>query len=159
MLRSGKAFKMLKSGSVVKFNLSNQKYILLGLNSYNDRDLELDVEIMREVRLLFSRIKDKDIFIFMVVFFTSDFDFVPYDEFKSEKPIKNVFHYSLLDMASQRVKVVKNEDINLYLMKNALVNENVKKYLKLDIGEILKRKKEQLGPYIIKALNTKWGYF
>lgn len=107
MLRSGKAFKMLKSGSAVKFNLSNQKYILLGLNSYNDRDLELDVEIMREVRLLFSRIKDKDIFIFMVVFFTSDFDFVPYDEFKSEKLIKNVFHYSLLDMASQRVLVKK----------------------------------------------------
>ena len=96
MLRSGKAFKMLKSGSVVKFNLSNQKYILLGLNCYNDRDLELDVEIIREVRLLFSRIKDKDVFIFMVVFFTSDFDFVPYDEFKSEKPIKNVFHYQRL---------------------------------------------------------------
>ena len=95
----------------------------------------------------------------MVVFFTSDFDFIPYDEFKSEKPIKNVFHYSLLDMASQRVKVVKNENINLYLMKNVLVNENVKKYIKLDIGEILKRKKEQLEPYIIKALNTKWGYF
>ena len=57
MLRSGKAFKMLKSGSVVKFNLSNQKYILLGLNSYNDRDLELDVEIMREVRLFYPERK------------------------------------------------------------------------------------------------------
>ena len=57
MLRSGKAFKMLKSGSVVKFKLSNQKYILLGLNSYNDRDLELDLQIIKEVLLFYPERK------------------------------------------------------------------------------------------------------
>ena len=50
---------MLKSGSVVKFNLSNQKYILLGLNCYNDRNLELDVEIIKEVLLFYPEINGK----------------------------------------------------------------------------------------------------
>ena len=46
--------------------------------------------------------------------------------------------------------------VSLVLM---FFGEAVKKYIELDIGKILKRKKEQLEPYIIKALNTKWGYF
>lgn len=73
---------------------------------------------------------------------------MPYDEFKSEKPIKNVFQYSLQDMMTLGVKVIKQEEIKGFVLQNALVNENVKKYLDYDISEILKRKKVQLAPYI-----------
>lgn len=46
------------------------------------------------------------------------------------------------------VNVLIHEDITGYLLKNTLVNENVKKYIALDIVEIFNRKKEQLLPYI-----------
>lgn len=139
---------MLKSGSVVKFNLDNQKYILLGLYFYNDRDLELDLEIIKKVRLFYPEIKAKDTFLFLVVFFSSIFDFIPYDEYKNDSPITTATHFSLKTMMKQRVKVLKHEDIKLYLLKNSLVNANVKRYLNYDIVDIFKRKKEQLLPYI-----------
>lgn len=60
-------------------------------------------------------------------------------------------------MMKQKVKVLKNEDINLYLLKNSLVDINIKGYIEYNIAEILKGKKE-LEPYINTALNTVYKY-
>lgn len=54
MLRSGNVFKMLRNGAVV--NLDKQKYILLGINSYNDRDLESDLESIKGIRLFYPEL-------------------------------------------------------------------------------------------------------
>ena len=106
--------------------------------------MELDLQIIKEVRLFYSEIKDKDTFLFLVVFFSSIFDFIPYDEYKMDKPITTVMHFSLHTMMKQRVNVLTNEDINLYLLKNSLVDVNLKSYIDFDIANIFKRKKEQL---------------
>ena len=144
---------MLSNGAVMKFKSDNQQFILLGINSYNDRGLELDLELIKQIRWFYPEIKDKDTFLFWVVFFSCVFDFIPYNEFKSDKPITQITHYSLSNMMKQKVKVLKNEDINLYLLKNSLVDVNIKRYIEYNIAEILKGKKE-LEPYINTALNT-----
>lgn len=152
MLRSGNVFKlgknMLSNGAVMKFKSDNQQFILLGINSYNDRGLELDLELIKQIRWFYPEIKDKDTFLFWVVFFSCVFDFIPYNEFKSDKQITQITHYSLSDMMKQKVKVLKNEDINLYLLKNSLVDVNLKSYIDFDIADIFKRKKEQLLHHI-----------
>ena len=135
---------MLRNGDIFKFQADTQKFILLGLYCYNDRDLELDLEIIKEVRLFYPEIKDKDTFLFFVVFFSSIFDFIPYDEYKMDKQITTVMNFSLHTMMKQRVNVLTNEDINLYLLKNSLVDVNLKSYIDFDIANIFKRKKEQL---------------
>lgn len=161
MLKSGNVFKlgknMLSNGAVMKFKSDNQQFILLGLNFYDDRCLESDLELIKHIRWFYPEIKDKDTFLYWVVFFSCVFDFIPYNEFKSDKPITQVTHYRLHDMMKQKVKVLKNEDINLYLMKNSLVDVNFKGYLEFNIAEILKSKKE-LEPYINTALNTVYKY-
>lgn len=70
------------------------------------------------------------------------------EEFNPEKPIANVMQYSLNNLMTLGVNVVKHEDIKGYLLKKALVNANVKRYLNYDIVDIFKRKKEQLLPYV-----------
>ena len=46
------------------------------------------------------------------------------------------------------VKVLTNEDIKLYLLKNSLVDVNLKSYIEFDIADIFKRKKAQLLHHI-----------
>lgn len=104
--------------------------------------MELDLEIIKEVRLFYPEIKDKDTFLFFVVFFSSIFDFILYDEYKMDKPITIVMHFSLHTMMKQRVNVLTNEDIKLYLLKNFLVDADLKSYLEFDRAEIFKRKKK-----------------
>ena len=139
---------MLRSGDIFNFKGENQKYILLGLDFFNDSDLYDSLKIIEFVRMENPNIKDKDTFLYMIVFFHSVFDFIPYEEFNPEKPIINVIHYGLNSMMTRRVNILKHKDITGYLLKNALVNANVKRYIELDIFEIFKRKKEQLLPYI-----------
>lgn len=70
MLRSGNVFKlgknMLSNGAVMKFKSDNQQFILLGINSYNDRGLELDLELIKQIRWFYPEIKDKDTFLFLI---------------------------------------------------------------------------------------------
>lgn len=63
--------------------------------------MELDLEIIKEVRLFYPEIKDRDAILYNAVFYHSVFDFIPYEEYQSEKPITNVFQYSLQDMMKQ----------------------------------------------------------
>lgn len=91
---------MLKNGDVFNFNLlETKKYILLGLDFFQDRDLASLLDDIKFEQRLYPEIKDKDtVFFYNAVFFHTVFDFIPYEEYKSEKSITNIRHYSWSNM-------------------------------------------------------------
>ena len=132
---------MLINGDV--FELENKRYILLGLSFYNQRPLEVLYDTCRYIRTFYQNVKKKEDFLAMILFFNCVFAFIPYEDFLSDKPIENMIELEYGKLYF-RIKFIKHEDITGYLVKNALVNPKLKRFMKYDVSEIEKKEKAEI---------------